>query len=186
MSNGRDFSRFAPVTRAEAQSAGVQFGSRSVSAEPPAPVSVGEDATLTPSASLAVPQTASAPAKALPRFVGGPARSAEVPLRYPIEFDGVTWTGVPLRRPSAAEVREFFERLSQIGTEEWLQFPIYAREDGTPVPSEVIRFLDPDDADAVQEAAADFLCARLLQLQEIGRASSIPPAPASTGPTSSN
>ncbi len=192
-----DFAGFAPASPAEALAAGVQPGLRPLPEAPAgsvaaAAVAPAPEAVAAVPAGLAAPLAAPAvapapavPAKAPPRFVGGALRFMEVPLRYPVEFDGITYEAIPLRRPSAAEVRAYFEALASIGPEEWLHFPIYQHADGTPIPPEVIEHLDPDDFDAVQEASADFLCARLRRLQEASRESSTPLTSADTGPTSS-
>ena len=196
MAGGIDFSRLVPASPAEAIAAGIAPGLErppvavsdpvaAVSA-PPVPEAVTPaPAPLAAPVSVPAPAPAPVPAKEPPRFVGGALRYMEVPLAFPVEFDGVVWETIPLRRATAAEVRAYFEELARIGPDEWRHFPIYARADGTPVPPEVIDHLDPDDLDLVTEASADFLCARLHRLREVQRASSIPASRDNTGPTSS-
>lgn len=166
-----DFRAFAPVARSEAVVAGAlpaRDVTASAPATPPAPAPVVE-ASVAPPAPPPAPAPAPIPGVTVPRFVGGGLRAMTVPLRYPVEFAGRVWDEIPLRRPTAREVGEYFEALQKIGAEEWLHFPIYADADGTPVPGEVIDFLDPDDSEAVSEASADFLCDRLRRFEALLR-----------------
>lgn len=81
------------------------------------------------------------------RFVGDRPRGTLVPLDWPVEVDGVTWTVIPCRRITARELDAFYEA----GPGKQLQLPTID------APAAVIAELDADDADRVREVALDFL-----------------------------
>lgn len=85
-----------------------------------------------------------------PKFAdNGRPRFRTVPLEWPIEYDGKTYSEITVRRMTTAEVVAFLEQ-SEV-------------EDGKPifpmfdVPSEVINALDPDDDVTLGKAVNDFL-----------------------------
>lgn len=79
-----------------------------------------------------------------PRFVGDRRRDVVVPLEWPLEFDGKTYSEIRVRRMTGAEVSAFVNN-----------------DDGAlpmvEAPKVVIDSLDADDAMAVNKAITDFL-----------------------------
>lgn len=91
------------------------------------------------------------------RIVSPKERSAIVPLEYPIEFDGVTYDTVTVRRVTAKEVSDFIDVVAK-------------SEDGADVkapmidcPQEVYEAMDDDDRLRVEQALLPFLPLRLKQ-----------------------
>ena len=178
------FPDFAPATKAEAAQA------TGTAAQPgPAP-SAAPDASApvaaVPAALGAIPAPAVKPEP--PRFVGGRLRVLEVELDYPLEYDGVLFEAITLRRPTSAEVGRYFERLAEVAVSDpdaILYFPVFTLADGAEVPGAVLEALDPDDRERVMELAEDFLPGRLLRFRDAQRPASSPPAGDSTEQTSS-
>ncbi len=162
-----DPTRYAPVPR----EAAVAIHETAVQAFEPAsnPVAPAEVAAAAGGPSLAIsePVPTATPAAPAPRFVGPRERLGEVAILDAVEFGGEVWSSIPLRRPSSVEVGRYFEQLAEAGAkdpERKLYFPVFAKPDGTPVPHEVLDFLDDDDRSVVMERAVDFLPSRLLRL----------------------
>ena len=123
-----------------------------------------------------------------PRFVGGRLREMTHRLDFPVEFRGKLYEAITLRRPNAAEVGLWFERLAAataIDPNASLHFPIFLDDTGQPVPVEVLDFLDGEDDERIMEASADFLPPRLRRMQEAAAALARS-AGAATGPKSSS
>jgi hypothetical protein len=154
------------------------------------PASQGAPAALPSEAPAAVNLVLpAAPIEEAPRFVGGRPRSMEVRLDFPIEFRGRLYEAITLRRPSAAEVGAWFERLAEVTAADpsaALHFPIFVDETGDPIPREVLDFLDGEDDERVMELSTDFLPPRFRRMQEAASAASTLPAGADTGPKSSS
>ena len=100
-------------------------------------------------------QAVAAPAP--PKFVGDRPRFRTVPLEWPVEYDGKTYSEVSVRRMTAGEVMNFIEQATNGGSP---RLPIFD------VPPEVIDALDADDADNVNKAVNDFLPRALRQADE--------------------
>ena len=153
---------------------------------PPAPAPAAAPVALAPAAPAPV---APAPAaEDAPRFVGGRLREMTHRLDFPVEFRGKLYETITLRRPNAAEVGLWFERLAAvtaIDPNASLHFPIFLDETGQPVPVEVLDFLDGEDDERIMEASADFLPPRLRRMQEAAAALALS-AGAATGPKSSS
>jgi hypothetical protein len=93
-----------------------------------------------------------------PRFVdNGRPRFRVVPLEWPIDYDGKTYSEITVRRMTTAEVVAFVDQMRDDLKEATL--PMFD------VPHAVIDALDPDDADEVNKAVNDFL-PRALRLGE--------------------
>lgn len=106
----------------------------------------------------AQPQEAVEAAPPAPKFVdNGRPRFRVVPLEWPIEYDGKTYSEITVRRMTTAEVVAFVDQMREDLKEATL--PMFD------VPHAVIDALDPDDADAVNKAVSDFL-PRALRLAE--------------------
>lgn len=70
------------------------------------------------------------------RIVSDKPRSKDVPIDYPVEFDGKVWESIPMERSSGDQVAEYWEALRE-GKE---LVPV-----GIKVPIEVWRKMDDDD-----------------------------------------
>jgi hypothetical protein len=96
------------------------------------------------------------------RIVSDKVRERMVPLEFPVEFDGVTYDAIRIRRVSGKQMAEFFAKVRE--------------SDGNVVPPvvdcppEVWFALDADDQFTIDQAAAEFMPKRLKEM--------IPPAPA--------
>jgi len=73
-------------------------------------------------------------------------RSRAIALSYPVEYDGIEYTTITVRRMTGAEVSAFY---TADGDEKRL--PMFD------CPIEVIEALDADDAENVSKAVIDFL-----------------------------
>ncbi|MGV1352780.1 phage tail assembly protein [Klebsiella pneumoniae] len=82
-------------------------------------------------------------------FVDAAKRFRTITLDWPVEFGGTVYSSVTVHRMTTAEVDRFAESVRAQGSKATL--PMYD------VPREVIDALDPDDAEAVNEATNDFL-----------------------------
>jgi hypothetical protein len=86
------------------------------------------------------------------RIAGGAPREKSVPLEWPVEFDGKTWTAVTIRRVTGKEVEDYMEAL---GRDERPIPPMFG------CPLEVYEAMDDDDRFALDEAVIPFLPRRL-------------------------
>jgi hypothetical protein len=98
----------------------------------------------------------SATQDAAPKFVGGPPRLRKIPLTYPVEFNGVVYKEIEIRRLTAKDVADFIENLCG-DDRKAARLPVFG------CPPEVIDGLDADDFDVVDKAALDFLPRALKQ-----------------------
>ena len=92
-----------------------------------------------------------------PKFVGDRPRLCTVPLEWPVEYDGKTYTEITVRRMTAGEVMTFIEQATAGGSP---RLPMLE------APPEVIDALDADDADNVNKAVNDFLPRALQQAEQ--------------------
>lgn len=94
------------------------------------------------------------PAKETPvaRIVSPKVREQMVPLEYPVEFDGKTWTEIKVRRVTAGEVDAFMEELA---ADKSIMPPVVE------CPREVYDAMDDDDRYEVDRVMMDFLPRRL-------------------------
>lgn len=83
-------------------------------------------------------------------------RFKSVPLQWPIEYAGKTYTEVQIVRLTAKEVADWVEGIKGREKEE-VRIPIFRDADGLPIPDAVLDGLDDDDRLALDEAALDFL-----------------------------
>lgn len=95
--------------------------------------------------------------KPVAKFVGGRAREKVIPLEWPIEFNGVVYNEVTVRRCSGLEVSEYVMALA---TGNDALFP------GISFPMEVYNSLDADDFDKVDTVVKDFLPQSFRQMAE--------------------
>ena len=134
-----------------------------------------EDLAAT-STSGAVPSLAATP---VVRFIGGASRSTVIPLDYPVEYAGVEYREMTLRRLTTDEVAEFLKSVQGQPEDAKVTFPIFRTADDKPVPDEVLSALDDDDMTTLNEAAQSFLPRRFRAPPDSG---SIPPAGEPTAP----
>lgn len=98
----------------------------------------------------AAPQELDAVPPPAPKYAdNGRPRFRVVPLEWPIEYDGKTYSEITVRRMTTAEVVALVDQMrDDVGA---ATLPMFD------VPREVIDYLDPDDADEVNKAVNDFL-----------------------------
>lgn len=93
------------------------------------------------------------------KIVGNKERSRTVPLEWPVEFDGVTYEKLTIRRVQGAD----FKKIAALnGQDEEYHLAALLAD----VPWQVIAALDGDDFVAVQEAVKDFLPRKLQAAAE--------------------
>jgi molybdenum cofactor biosynthesis enzyme len=85
------------------------------------------------------------------RIVGPKSRSTTVPLEYPVEFDGVVYNSITVRRMTGLEVETYVKAVGEAGSKMEVQMPAIE------CPMEVYNALDDDDRLRVEEALAPFL-----------------------------
>ena len=92
--------------------------------------------------------TTAAPEDKTARIVSEAPREKVVPLAWPIEFGGKTYSEVRIKRVSGKEMRDFVNKLQ-------------AGENSVPpvfdIPIEVYDAMDADDADMLDKEGLDFL-----------------------------
>lgn len=108
-------------------------------------------------------QPAAEPAPApIAKAIYGREHEKLVPLEWPVEYDGMTYTEIRVHRVTGKEMRDFMEELRS--------------GDGAVMPpmidcpQDVWDALDDDDQMAVDEAAAEFMPKRLKILQKAAAA----------------
>ncbi len=109
-----------------------------------------------------------------------------VKWQFPVAFAGRDWTGVGIRRLSVEQIAAVFEnyRLNrEIDPDFPFSLPIYVDEAGAEIPAGLLAKLDPDDADATDEAAESFLPRRYRAVKDPGPSTS--PTGGATAPSSS-
>ena len=82
------------------------------------------------------------------RIVSDKERARTVDLEWPVEFDGVLYESVTIRRLTTKEVVDFLETMAGKGDVRW---PMYD------VPDAVLDALDDDDAFRLDEVVKGFL-----------------------------
>ncbi len=83
-----------------------------------------------------------------------------VPLAYPVTFAGRDWTEIHLRRLSVAQIAAVFANHTAnlaLNPDARLDLPIFIDEEGNDLPDGLLDELDPDDTEAVNEAASNFM-----------------------------
>lgn len=93
------------------------------------------------------------------RIVNMEGRSKEVPLQYPVEFDGKIWDSIEVRRCTGAEIKSYFEQMTS--GEAFTLPPVIQ------CPIAVWEALDADDQFAVDEVAQAFMPRRLKAAVEL-------------------
>lgn len=86
-----------------------------------------------------------------------------VPLAFPVTFAGRDWTAISIRRLSVAQVAAVFSNFTanrETDPDFPFELPVFVDEAGEAVPDGLLDQLDPDDADALNEAVAGFTARR--------------------------
>lgn len=86
-------------------------------------------------------------------------------LKFPVEFDGDTFEEVPIRRCSAREISDYQDSLREFidnGSVGMSPVPPWLV-----IPQEVFEAMDDDDNFDLEEASADFIPRRLLDLMQM-------------------
>jgi hypothetical protein len=91
-----------------------------------------------------------------PRFVGGAPRARHVSLAYPLEYGGRVLAEVQIRRMTVADLMAY-QALIKAEPDANHRVPIFADADGALLPEVVIRALDADDWNRMNEEADRFL-----------------------------
>jgi hypothetical protein len=103
-----------------------------------------------------------APAAApMARIVTDRPMSKIVPLEWPVEFDGIVYRQIRVKRVTGGEVRDYFEKLR---AGEAVMPPMIE------CPLEVWEALDADDQSTIDEAVAAFVPKRMKMLQQAAAA----------------
>lgn len=92
-----------------------------------------------------------------PIFLSADARQKVVPLEWPLSFQGRDYEAVVVRRMTVQQIADFAESIKGKAADERVHFPVYFDRDGNAIPTQVLDNLDPDDDDALQKVALDFL-----------------------------
>lgn len=95
------------------------------------------------------------------RIVSTKKRTIEVPLEWPVEFDGTLYESVTIRRITAKEVSDYLDALSSIDDVDVAPLPPFIG-----VPKEVWDGMDDDDRYEVDQKAMDFMPRRLREVAE--------------------
>ena len=137
--------------------------------------------------------TAAAPAfvsEPLPpsTFANAKALMGVVALKYPVEFEGKTWSEIHLRVFTTAQVATVirnYDRRLKVEPDAPFSFPVYVDADGNDVPDGLIQQLAQDDVDDLQERAGDFLPRRFRPSKSAtAETASGAESPSASGPTS--
>ncbi|TVR06621.1 MAG: phage tail assembly protein [Salinarimonadaceae bacterium] len=107
----------------------------------------------------APPAADEAKVPAPPKLLGTLPREKVIDLQWPVEYDGVVYDKVTIRRLTGKETRDFMDLLSSGG-----------KTDMPPmidVPLEVYEAMDADDQYACDEAAMDFLPRALREASDL-------------------
>lgn len=95
------------------------------------------------------------PAPVEARHVRGAERTKTVLLEWPIEYGGLIYDAITLRRPTVAEVRDWSGQMKAVadagGSAAEVPLPVFA------APAAVIAILDPDDEERLISEARPFL-----------------------------
>lgn len=90
-------------------------------------------------------------------FENADKRHKLIVLDWPVTHAGKRYEMITLRRLTVAEVAAFVAKVAAQETVSAVRFPMFFDDEGAPVPDAVMDGLDADDADALAEAALDFL-----------------------------
>ncbi len=96
-------------------------------------------------------------APAAPQFISRSARGKTIDLEWPLEFEGVEYHAIEVRRLTFGEVEAWQKSIANLPDDAPVVIPIYFRPDGVRVPDTVMRALDDDDKARLDKAALDFM-----------------------------
>jgi hypothetical protein len=86
-----------------------------------------------------------------------------IPLKYPVEHGGATYSELTFRRLNAGALAKLEAEIRERGLDDRdsVRTAILLISEASRVPEEVINLLDAEDFNAANEAAADFLSPRV-------------------------
>lgn len=93
------------------------------------------------------------------RILNPEGRSKQVPLQFPVEFDGTVWSAIEVRRCTGGEIKAYFDQMGAGG--DFVLPPVIQ------CPMEVWEALDADDQFVVDEEAQAFMPRRLKAAVEL-------------------
>jgi hypothetical protein len=99
-------------------------------------------------------------------FIDEDRRLRIVKLDFPVVFDGEPLENIVVRRLTAGEVSDFvkeIEERNKVDPKRTAYYPMFYTETGVRIPDEVIRGLDDDDNEVLQETAFNFLPRRFRE-----------------------
>ena len=94
-----------------------------------------------------------------PKIVSTKPRHVDVPLAWPVEYDGKVYEKIRIRRVTAAEVDAFIKAVSNVPDGMTMPVPPMVE-----CPIEVFNSLDDDDRLLIEESMLPFLPRRLLEV----------------------
>lgn len=107
------------------------------------------------------------------RIVSKKPRYKTVPLDWPVEFNGKTYSAVNISRLTVLDIVEFSKSLESASEDETTMLPMYFDDEMNPIPREVFEAMDVDDKDALDIEALSFLPKRFRGLTEPSTTSNI-------------
>lgn len=91
----------------------------------------------------------------VPQFIDTASRVTVEPLEWPIEYNGVVYREITIRRPTAADVRRWEKRIREAAERkediDTIPLPVFD------APDDVIESLDEDDSERLGVVAQRFL-----------------------------
>jgi hypothetical protein len=104
-----------------------------------------------------------------PVFDNDDRRHKTIDLQWPFTYDGKRIDRVVIKRMTQAEVAGFVEAVKiarESGSTEDTYFPMFYDTDGFLLSDDIMRAMDADDNDALNEVAGDFLPRRFAPKEE--------------------
>lgn len=119
-------------------------------------------------------QEAVVAAKAPPRFIEreGVVREISVPLEYPVEYDGVTYTEARIRRPLMHEWRAYLRACDEATKKDGPGAEDYVDQPWLSIPAIVMESLDFVDAARVEDEQDGFFAKSSLPRNTAGEKAS--------------
>ncbi|MGU3541038.1 hypothetical protein [Methylobacterium sp. A54F] len=102
-----------------------------------------------------------APEAAAPAFSSDKPRSRRIELEWPVEYGGRTYQALVIQRVTTDQIAAWTNAVRKKDPNANLGNVV--DDDGAPVPTAVLEFLDPDDNEEVGEAIESFLPRRLRE-----------------------
>lgn len=100
------------------------------------------------------------------RIVTDRPRYKTIPLDWPIEFNGKTYTEINISRLTVADIASFAKALEDASADDSAMLPMYFDDQMNAVPKEVFDAMDVDDRDTIDQESLNFLPRRFRGLAE--------------------